>query len=150
MLFDDINEVRLMGNLTQEPNLKFTTNGNQVLTLSIATNRSYKKGDAWEDKVTYHNIEAWGNLATKVGERVKKGTRVYIEGRLEIDSWDGDDGNKRYRAKIIAQNIILIDRYIDPRDNTAQVEPEPEPEATQGSAEDFEKWMDGHDQQGAS
>lgn len=111
MYFDDINEVRLMGNLTNDPELRFTPNGSAVLNFSIATNRRYKQGENWTDEVTYHNVVVWGNLAQGLSTRVKKGTRVYIDGRIQVRTWDGQDGKKNYRTEVVANNVLLIDRY---------------------------------------
>lgn len=111
MFFDDINEVKLMGNLTQDPELRFTPSGTAVVNFSIATNRRYKNGEEWTDETTFHNIVAWGNLAQGTAQRAKKGTRVLVDGRIQVRSWDGNDGKKNYRTEVVANNIILIDRY---------------------------------------
>jgi single-strand DNA-binding protein len=111
-MFGDINEIRLMGNVTSDVECKYTPSGTPVLTFSIATNRSYKKNDEYVDEVTYHNVVAWRN-AESLAKRIVKGTRIYIEGRLTIRSWE-KNGERRYRAEIITERPILIDRYIKP------------------------------------
>jgi single-strand DNA-binding protein len=111
MYFDDINEVRLMGNMTGDPELKFTPSGTAVLNFSMATNRRYKQGETWTDEVTYHNVVVWGNLAQGLAARTKKGTRVMVDGRIQTRSWDGQDGKKNYRTEVVANNVLLIDRY---------------------------------------
>lgn len=109
-MFGDINEVRLMGNVTEDVEAKFTQAGNAVINFSIATNRSYLKDEKWEEEVAFHNVTYWKN-ADKMAERIKKGTRVYVEGRLMTRSWQ-KDGETKYRTEIIANRILLIDRYV--------------------------------------
>lgn len=110
-LFGDINEVRIMGNLTSDPELRYTANGTPVANFSVATNRRYKVGEEWKDEVEYHNVVIFGNLADSFGKRTHKGTRVQIVGRLRTSSWDGQDGQKKYKTEIIADDAFLIDRY---------------------------------------
>lgn len=110
MLFDDINEVKLMGNITQDPDLRFTPNGSAVLNFSMATNRSYKMGEEWKEEATFHNIVVWANLAQQLSTRIKKGTRIYVSGRLQVRTWESE-GRKNYKTEIVADNAILIDRY---------------------------------------
>jgi len=109
-MFGDINKVTLMGNVTRDPELRYTTSGTAVLSLGLATNRRYKKGEEWLDEVTYHNIVIWNN-AEELAKRIKKGTRVYIEGRISTRSWDSTDGKKNYKTEVITDRVILISRY---------------------------------------
>lgn len=118
-IFSDINEVQLLGNVTQDPIIKQTTNGTSVATINIATNRNYKKGDVWEKETTFHTIVLWGILAKQVEERVNKGTKVLIRGRINNRSWDDKDVNKKYKTEIVASDIILLSRYTD-KQNTNQ------------------------------
>ncbi|BCX13945.1 MAG: hypothetical protein KatS3mg085_477 [Candidatus Dojkabacteria bacterium] len=109
-MFGDVNKVILMGNVTNEPDLRFTPSGSAVLNFGIATNRSYKKNDEWENEVTYHNIVVWRN-AEALAQRIKKGTRVYIEGRLQTRSWENSEGQKQYKTEVNADDVILVARY---------------------------------------
>jgi single-strand DNA-binding protein len=111
MLFDDINEVRLLGNITNDPDLRFTPNGTAVLNFGMATNRRYKAGEEWKDETTFHNIVVWSTLAQGVAQRANKGTRVLVSGRIQVRTWDGNDGKKNYKTEVVADNVILIDRY---------------------------------------
>lgn len=111
MLFDDVNEVRLMGNITNDPDLRFTPSGTAVLNFGLATNRRFKDGDEWKDDTTFHNIVAWAQLAQSAGQRIHKGTKVLVSGRLQVRTWDGNDGKKQYKTEVVADNIILIARY---------------------------------------
>lgn len=110
-LFGDLNEVKLLGNMTQDVELRFTNNGNAVGNFSVATNRRFKQGDEWKDASEFHNIVVWGNLAQGLAQRAKKGTRVLVTGRLQTRSWDGQDGQKKYKTEVVADDVYLIDRY---------------------------------------
>lgn len=110
-MFNDVNEVRLLGNITNEPELRFTPSGTAVLSFGMATNRRYKKGDEWVDEPTFHNVVVWGQYAQNLAPRVKKGTRVYVAGRIQTRSWDGNDGKKQYRTEVVSDEVNLLARY---------------------------------------
>ena len=107
-----VNKVILIGNLGKDPEVKYTPSGVPVAKFSIATNESYKdKGGEWQERTEWHNIVAWQRLAEIVGEYVKKGSKLYVEGRLQTSSWeDKQSGEKKYRTEIIANSIVLLDR----------------------------------------
>ncbi len=109
-MFGDINRVTLMGNVTKDPDLRYTPSGSAVVSFSIATNRRYQKDNQWLDEVAFHNIVVWNN-AEGLAKRIRKGTRIYVEGRVQTRSWDGQDGKKNYKTEIIAEKVILIARY---------------------------------------
>ena len=113
-MFGDINKAEVMGNLTRDPELRTTNSGTPVCSFSIATNRRYQQNDEWKEEVEFHNIVLWGNRAESFVQRAKKGTRVYVEGRLQTRSWEGENGVKNYRTEIVALRILLIDRYEKP------------------------------------
>ncbi len=105
-----VNKVILIGNLGKDPEVKFTPNGVPVAKFSLATNERYKdKAGEWQDRTEWHNIVAWQRLAEIVGEYVKKGSKIYIEGRLQTSSWeDKQSGEKKYRTEIVAQDLVLL------------------------------------------
>ncbi|HLY99592.1 MAG TPA: single-stranded DNA-binding protein [Candidatus Angelobacter sp.] len=105
-----VNKVILVGNLGKDPEVKFTPNGTAVAKFSLATNERYKdKGGEWQDRTEWHNIVAWQRLAEIVGEYVKKGSKLYIEGRLQTSSWeDKQSGEKKYRTEIVASDLVLL------------------------------------------
>lgn len=107
-----VNKVILVGNLGKDPEIKYTSTGTPVAKFSIATNEGYKdKSGQWQDRTEWHNIVAWQRLAEIVGEYVKKGSKVYIEGRLQTSSWDDKEtGQKKYKTEIIANDLVLLDR----------------------------------------
>jgi single-strand DNA-binding protein len=105
-----VNKVILVGNLGKDPEVKFTPSGVAVAKFSLATNERYKdKSGEWQDRTEWHNIVAWQRLAEIVGEYVKKGSKIYIEGRLQTSSWeDKQSGEKKYRTEIVAQDLVLL------------------------------------------
>jgi single-strand DNA-binding protein len=105
-----VNKVILVGNLGKDPEIKYTPNGVPVAKFSLATNERYKdKAGEWHDRTEWHNIVVWQRLAEIVGEYVKKGSKIYIEGRLQTSSWeDKQSGEKKYRTEIIANDLVLL------------------------------------------
>ncbi len=105
-----VNKVILIGNLGKDPEVKYTPSGVPVAKFSLATNERYKdKAGEWQDRTEWHNIVAWQRLAEIVGEYVKKGSKIYIEGRIQTSSWeDKQSGEKKYRTEIIAQDLVLL------------------------------------------
>ncbi|MBU0458595.1 single-stranded DNA-binding protein [Patescibacteria group bacterium] len=104
-----VNKVTLLGNITRDPELKNTTNGQSVCTFGIATNRVWK--DSTGDKQSlpeYHNLVAWGGLAEFCSQNVKKGKPLYIEGYLKTRSWDSPEGTKIFRTEVVVENIVLL------------------------------------------
>src|SRR5690349_5642164 len=105
-----VNKVILVGNLGKDPEVKYTPSGVAVAKFSMATNERFKdKGGEWQDRTEWHNIVAWQRLAEIVGEYVKKGSKVYIEGRLQTSSWDDkQSGEKKYRTEVVAHDLVLL------------------------------------------
>jgi len=106
----DLNKAMVIGRLTRDPEVRTTPSGVSVASFSVATNYSWNdQNNQKQEKVEYHNIVVWRKLAEIVGQYLKKGSRVYIEGRLQTRDWEGQDGVKRYRTEIIADNMIMLD-----------------------------------------
>ena len=105
-----INKVILVGNLGQDPEVKFTAGGAAVTTLSIATSDSWKDKDSGMDKerTEWHRVVLWRRLAEIAGEYLKKGSKVYIEGQLQTRKWE-QEGQTRYTTEIIARDIQFLD-----------------------------------------
>jgi len=105
-----LNKVQLIGNLGRDPELRETTSGKSVATFTLATNERWK--DASGNKVEsteWHQIVCWERLAEIAGEHLEKGRLIYLEGRLETQSWDDEKtGEKRYRTQIVAQRIQML------------------------------------------
>jgi single-strand DNA-binding protein len=104
-----LNRVTLIGNLTRDPELRYTPSGQAVASYSLATNRRWttQQGET-QDATEYHEIVAWGKLGEISQQLLSKGKKAYVEGRLQTRSWEAPDGNKRQRTEIIAENIIAL------------------------------------------
>lgn len=101
----------VIGNLTRDPEIRNTPGGQTVASFSVATNMVWTdQAGQKQERVEYHNIVAWRRLAEICGQYLRKGSKVYIEGRLQTRDWVGQDGVKRYRTEIIAENMIMLDR----------------------------------------
>lgn len=105
-----LNKVQLIGNLTADPDVRETPNGQKVATFSVATNRKWKDASGMmQEAVEYHNVTAWRFLADLAEQYMNKGKKVYVEGYLQTRSWDdATTGQKRYKTEIVAENIILL------------------------------------------
>lgn len=107
-----LNKVQLIGNLTRDPETRTTPAGQTVATITVATSLTWKdQSGARQEKTEFHPVVLWRRLAEIAGQWLKKGSRVYIEGRLQTRSWDdAATSTKKYRTEIIADNLIMLDR----------------------------------------
>jgi single-strand DNA-binding protein len=105
-----VNKVILIGNLGKDPELKYTPQGTPVAKLALATNERYKDKDGqWQDRTEWHNVVLWQRLAEIAGEYLKKGGKVYIEGRLQTRSWEDKQTNqKKYMTEVVASDLVLL------------------------------------------
>lgn len=104
----NLNKAMLLGNLTRDPESRMIPSGQQVVTFGIATNRTWTDArGAKQQKAEFHNVVAWGKLAQICAQYLKKGQLVYIEGRIETRTWDAQDGTKRNRTEIVAENMQM-------------------------------------------
>ena len=105
----DLNKVQIIGNITQDVELRQTPNGQNVTTISIATNRNWTDS-SWnrQEQAEFHNVVLWGKLAEIAGQYLQKWKKVYIEWRLQTRSWEAQDGTKRYRTEIVGENMIML------------------------------------------
>ncbi|MBU2632532.1 single-stranded DNA-binding protein [Patescibacteria group bacterium] len=105
-----LNRVQLIGNLTRDPELKYTPNGTAVCTFGIATNRNWTTdGGEKHDEAEFHRIVAWNKLAELCSQFLTKGRKVFLEGRLATRSWDAQDGTKKSLTEVIISDMILLD-----------------------------------------
>lgn len=103
----NLNRAMVLGNATRDAELRTTPNGKSVASFAVATNRRWKdQAGEVKDEVQFHEIVAWGKLAEIAAQIVKRGTKVYVEGRLQTRTWEGQDGARRDKTEIIADNII--------------------------------------------
>lgn len=101
-----LNKALIIGNLTRDPEVRSLPSGVQVATLSVATNRVWNdKNGARQESTDYHNVVVFGRQAETVGQYLKKGSSVLVEGRMQTRSWDASDGSKKYRTEIVADRV---------------------------------------------
>jgi single-strand DNA-binding protein len=104
-----LNQVTLMGNLTRDPELRQTPNGQNVCSFSLALNRSYKDSSGeWQEVTDYIDIVAWGPLAERIAQYLTKGRRCLVQGRLQSRSWE-QDGQKRSKVEVLANDVTFLD-----------------------------------------
>lgn len=105
-----LNKVLLIGNLTRDPNLRYTPNGTAVCSFGLATNRSWTSADGGDkqERVEFHNIVAWAKLGEICGELLHKGDKAFVEGRLQTREWKGDDNQSRRTTEVVIDNMILL------------------------------------------
>ncbi|KUK67618.1 MAG: single-strand binding protein [candidate division WS6 bacterium 36_33] len=105
-----LNKVLLIGNLTRDPEMRYTNSGTPVVTFGMATNKSWKDSDGeTKELAEFHNLVAWNKMAEICQQLLAKGMKVYIEGSLNTRSWEGDDGVTRYKTEIRVDEMILLD-----------------------------------------
>jgi single-strand DNA-binding protein len=105
-----VNKVILIGNLGKDPEVKYTPQGTPVAKITLATNERFKGKDGqWQERTEWHNVVLWQRLAEIAGEYLKKGGKVYIEGRLQTRSWDDkQSGQKKYMTEVVANDLVLL------------------------------------------
>jgi single-strand DNA-binding protein len=119
----DINQITLVGRLTRTPELKYANNGTAILNLSLAVNRSVKKGDKWEDEASFFDVSLIGKQAEAVSRYLDKGKQVAVTGSLVQDRWE-KDGQKRSRVKIQADSLQMFGKSEHNSANNKETKPE--------------------------
>jgi single-strand DNA-binding protein len=110
-----VNKVMLSGRLTRDPELRYTPSGTAVTSFGVASSRSYKGQDGeWKQLVAFVNVVVWGKLAVLVNGYLKKGSAVFVEGRLNSRSWETDDGQKRSVLEVRGERVQFLDRIAKP------------------------------------
>jgi len=104
------NKVLLMGNLTRDPELRFIASGTAVANLGMAINHKYKQGDEWKEDVCFVDITVWGKQAENCAEYLNKGRTIFVEGRLRLNSWQTDSGEKRNKLEVVANTVQFLNR----------------------------------------
>lgn len=109
-----LNKVMLIGNLTRDPEMRYTPQGAAVCTFSIATNRNWTtdNGEKKED-AEFHNVVAWNKLAEICSQLLKKGRKVYVEGRLSTRTWQAQDGSQKNRTEVVISDMVILDKKSD-------------------------------------
>jgi single-strand DNA-binding protein len=115
-----LNRVSLLGNVGKEPEIRTTPNGNKVANMSVATTESYKdKSGNWQDSTEWHKVQGWAYIADQI-EKLDKGSKVYVEGKIKTRSYEDKQGQTKYITEIVASGIVNLnqnDRAIDSQPN---------------------------------
>lgn len=107
----NLNRAMIIGNCTRDPEGRTTPSGQNVCNFGVATSSQWTDSQGQkQERTEYHNIVAWGKLADICTQYLAKGRKVYVEGRLQTREWEGQDGAKKQRTEIVAENMILLDR----------------------------------------
>ena len=135
-----LNRVMLIGNMTRDPEMRYTPQGTAVCTFGVATNRSWNtdSGEKKED-VEFHNVVAWNKLAEICANLLKKGRKVYVEGRLATRSWQGTDGTQKQRTEVVISDMLILDKKSDEVGGGEIEVPEPKIESQEAPVESVEK-----------
>ncbi|MEK7592828.1 MAG: single-stranded DNA-binding protein [Patescibacteria group bacterium] len=105
-----LNKVQLIGNLTRDPELRYTPTGAAVCTMGLATNRTWTTDSGEKkDEVEFHRVVAWNKLAELCSQLCTKGRKIYVEGRLRTNTWQGQDGSSRSTTEVVIEDMILLD-----------------------------------------
>ena len=119
-----LNKVMIIGNLGRDPEMRYTPSGQAVTQFTVAVNRNFKGQDgAWQEETEWFRVVAWAQLAERSAENLRKGMKVYIEGRLQTRQWEDQQGQKRYTTELIANQVTNLDRR--PREEGADAPPFP-------------------------
>ena len=111
---DGLNKIMVIGNVGTDPEMRYTPSGSPVTTFRIATSRSYTAQDNERKQETeWFTVVAWNNLAEQVNQYLTKGRRAYVEGRIKSHSFQGNDGQMRFRNEIVASRVLFLDRPSD-------------------------------------
>ncbi|MBI4640664.1 MAG: single-stranded DNA-binding protein [Candidatus Tectomicrobia bacterium] len=119
-----LNRVFLMGNLTRDPELRYTPNGTAVSTFGLAVNRRYKQGEELKEEVCFIDIVVYGRQAETCGQYLSKGRPALIEGRLQWRSWESQDGQKRSKHEVVAINVQFLPKSGGGESSSYQLEDE--------------------------
>ncbi len=131
-----INIAVVSGNVTRDPELRYTPSGQAVCSFGVATNRSIKKGEQWENIATFHNVVQWGKQAEFTSNNLKKGMKVTVTGRIDNRSYDAKDGTKKYISEIVAESVIFYTDHTN-TSSTDSSHSEPQSQAVPDVVEDI-------------
>ncbi len=117
-----LNKCMIIGNLGRDPEMRYTPGGQPVTQFTVAVNRNYKGASGeWQEETEWFRVVAWGPLAERTAEYLRKGRKVYVEGRLQTRQWEDREGQKRYTTELVAQTVTPLDPR--PRDEGEPGEP---------------------------
>lgn len=135
-----LNKVILIGNLTRDPEMRYTNSGTPVVTFGMATNKSWKDSEGeTKELAEFHNIVAWNKMAEICQQLLAKGMKVYIEGSLNTRSWEGEDGSTKYKTEIRVNDMILLDNKGKQGAGIEDIESPKEEKSSEENTEDLEE-----------
>ena len=126
------NKVILLGNLTRDPEIRYTPNGIAVASFAIAVNRKYKQGDETKEEVSYIDIVVFGKQAESCGQYISKGDSVLIDGRLQQRRWETEEGQKRTKIEVVAQSVNFMPKRSSGSQGHGHAEPAPDAPVDEG------------------
>lgn len=136
----DLNRATILGRLIRDPEVRSTSSGKTVTSITLATNRVWNdQSGVKQERTEFHNCVLWGKIGEIAGQYLSKGRRAYIEGRIETRDWVGQDGVKRYRTEIIVDNMIMLDGGPGGNRGASGVGAVPPPEYSEPSSEVVEE-----------
>jgi single-strand DNA-binding protein len=107
-----LNKMMVIGHLGRDPEMRFTSSGRPVASFSVATTRGWTNNDGERQEETeWFNVVTWGGLAELCKKRLRKGSHVYVEGRIQTRNWEGPDGERHFRTELVAQELIFLDAF---------------------------------------
>lgn len=134
-----VNKAIIVGNLGDDPEIRYSTNGDAIANLSVATSESWKdKNGEKQERTEWHRISAFGKLAEIIGEYLSKGSKVYIEGKIQTRKWQDKDGVDRYTTEIIAKEMVMLGGTKDKTTSKPINKPKPQ-EQKGGEFDDLEQ-----------
>jgi single-strand DNA-binding protein len=134
-----LNKVHLIGNLCQDPTVRYTKSGQAVASFNLATNERWTRKDGTkEEKAEFHRIIAWGKLGEICSEFLSKGKQVYIEGRLQTREWDDKDGVKKQTTEIVANNMTMLGQIGSGSASSGSPQSSPPSQGSSSGPDDFE------------
>lgn len=109
---NSLNLAQIIGNLGRDPEMRYTPGGQAVTQFNVATSRSWKAqgSEEWTEETEWHRIVVWGREAEQAAERLRKGSKVYVSGRLQTRQWEGKDGQKRYTTELVAERVVFLEK----------------------------------------
>ncbi len=106
-----LNKCMIIGNLGRDPEMRYTPSGQAVTQFTVATNRNYRDQQGeWQSETEWFRVVVWGQQAERTAERLRKGNKVYVEGRIQTRQWEDQTGNKRYTTELIANQVSSLER----------------------------------------
>jgi single-strand DNA-binding protein len=106
-----LNKAMIIGNLGRDPEMRYTPNGQSVTQFTVAVNRNFRGSDGeWQEETEWFRVVAWGQTGERAAENLRKGVKVYVEGRLQTRTWEDQTGNKRYTTELVADRVVSLER----------------------------------------